>query len=552
MKKIILFLGITLFLVSCKSTSSTKDKDVLEEARVAILKAEAVDARLYDVEDMSLADDFYAKAEASKEKEQSFKTNAISSKKSADDAYEKSLPSFKEQIKLDLDDIIAKLDKVDFSRYNKKAYTKTKNEVDKAKDLVDANNFDAFKVREEYSRLLAKGRNLRKILSTNKKMVSEEKEFYIESKNKIVVNANSDDLKMMNDFYDSGVKNEADYNLEAAYQDYQLAKMISRSLSEVSANPENMGDIDAFLRRVQAEIESASELFVEDENGDLVNPEPYSGEAFLASNPLVIIDTSSSVSDKITLDKSALKPLKKYDESESTYPEDGVDMSKEKSEKDKTEATKSGDETVALFDKNLTLVAGDTSSLSLYKKAIELWEAGVNSRNEQNFAEAQDYFEQAEEYINEFKRGSVRQFYTVKLRPSARDCLWRISAMKDVYGNANLWPIIWQRNQKKITNPDMIFPGQKLMIPPLVNEKTLNEKPVQTLQSETVSETTTNTSSETTNSLPNNANKATSQTTAIDSSSEDKTTTEVESTTEVDSKAPDTSTTIDATVPVLD
>jgi LysM repeat protein len=61
------------------------------------------------------------------------------------------------------------------------------------------------------------------------------------------------------------------------------------------------------------------------------------------------------------------------------------------------------------------------------------------------------------------------------------DCLWKIAKMK--YGNPYLWPAIWDANRdgvvnaaqlsnprhKKITNPNLIYPGQVLRIPALTD-----------------------------------------------------------------------------------
>jgi len=57
--------------------------------------------------------------------------------------------------------------------------------------------------------------------------------------------------------------------------------------------------------------------------------------------------------------------------------------------------------------------------------------------------------------------------YVVRLIPQRRDCLWRIAGYPFIYNNPHLWPLIWIANLDIITNPDLIFPGQVLIIPPL-------------------------------------------------------------------------------------
>lgn len=59
--------------------------------------------------------------------------------------------------------------------------------------------------------------------------------------------------------------------------------------------------------------------------------------------------------------------------------------------------------------------------------------------------------------------------YIVQYNPKERDCLWRI-ALK-VYNNARLWPLIYIANKDQIKDPDLIFPGQRFIIPSLEKEK---------------------------------------------------------------------------------
>ncbi len=72
--------------------------------------------------------------------------------------------------------------------------------------------------------------------------------------------------------------------------------------------------------------------------------------------------------------------------------------------------------------------------------------------------------------------------HTVKWNKKYRQTLWRISVR--FYKDARLWPRIYRLNQDKINDPDMIYPNQKLIIPPkdllipnnLVSKKEAKEK----------------------------------------------------------------------------
>ena len=61
---------------------------------------------------------------------------------------------------------------------------------------------------------------------------------------------------------------------------------------------------------------------------------------------------------------------------------------------------------------------------------------------------------------------AVDKVYTVRLIPDRRDSLWRISEYSGIYATPWDWPKIWKRNQKLIQNPDLIYPGWQLIIPP--------------------------------------------------------------------------------------
>ncbi len=68
--------------------------------------------------------------------------------------------------------------------------------------------------------------------------------------------------------------------------------------------------------------------------------------------------------------------------------------------------------------------------------------------------------------IKGLRRERATGTYTVGTWQEDRDCLWNIAKRETIYGNAQLWPKIWQANTDQIRNPDLIFPGQVLKIPP--------------------------------------------------------------------------------------
>jgi hypothetical protein len=71
---------------------------------------------------------------------------------------------------------------------------------------------------------------------------------------------------------------------------------------------------------------------------------------------------------------------------------------------------------------------------------------------------------QTEVEVKEEKKTSGERIYVVQWRKKNTDCLWRIS--QKVYNDASLWPAIYIANKNQIKDPDLIFPGQKFVIPP--------------------------------------------------------------------------------------
>jgi len=62
------------------------------------------------------------------------------------------------------------------------------------------------------------------------------------------------------------------------------------------------------------------------------------------------------------------------------------------------------------------------------------------------------------------KKKELPKTYTVKWRKKNTDCLWRIA--QAVYNDPSYWPAIYLANKDQIKDPDLIFPGQKFIIPP--------------------------------------------------------------------------------------
>jgi hypothetical protein len=194
------------------------------------------------------------------------------------------------------------------------------------------------------------------------------------------------------------------------------------------------------MTETQRKIEEASRLRTIDSEGTVNEARPWDGKEYLEANPLV--DHSKNVGT-VEIDDPELRNL-----------DDPIE--------DGAEGVPSD---IPIEDSD-TQVNADEQTADYLAFAETLWEKGVTARNAGQFDLAKDYFRQSEAYIDVYAANAVSQTYTVVYRQIATDCLWRIAEMADIFDNPYMWPKIWRANRRIIQNPDLIYPGQILAIPP--------------------------------------------------------------------------------------
>jgi len=64
----------------------------------------------------------------------------------------------------------------------------------------------------------------------------------------------------------------------------------------------------------------------------------------------------------------------------------------------------------------------------------------------------------SDEFIAEEKKDETKEYVVKK-----GDSLWKIGLAN--YGDGYRWTQIWQLNKTQIKNPDLIYPGMKLILP---------------------------------------------------------------------------------------
>jgi predicted nucleic acid-binding Zn-ribbon protein len=108
---------------------------------------------------------------------------------------------------------------------------------------------------------------------------------------------------------------------------------------------------------------------------------------------------------------------------------------------------------------------------------VKALEDELNALRKEKIAVLPEFFPRIIDLAKEIKglyREKKIKTYTVGKWSESRECLWIISGREEIYGDPFLWPKIWVANKPAIRNPDIIYPGQQLTIPPKA-EKTDDE-----------------------------------------------------------------------------
>ena len=220
--------------------------------------------------------------------------------------------------------------------------------------------------------------------------------------------------------YLTGLEAIQSYRLTDAEEAFGAATEVCRRLMAVAddAYTEQMERAAALLQAVMEEIEAASKLHVATELGDVIMPQPWSGQ------PVLDALRAGGAQRKAVLD--------------------GVDP---------------GDAPA-----DLEAAKGLLWTLATAKS---LWIEGVVAFDRRKYSQSIRLFEDARRYVERYKFYAVLGIHVVQLIPERRESLWRIAEYPRWYEDPFLWPRIWRRNRDLILNPDLIYPNWQLIIPAL-------------------------------------------------------------------------------------
>ncbi len=171
--------------------------------------------------------------------------------------------------------------------------------------------------------------------------------------------------------------------------------------------------------------------------------------------------------ESLALAKAAIekgKALESLEAAKSLYTQVSERESSQELAETLTEAEKLIAESQNLFSKENYIDSYDAS-----QQAITILNSMLIAMEKKEQALAMQQEAKEEESIAKEEPKKEYKEYIVQYNPKARDCLWRI-ALK-VYNNARLWPLIYIANKDQIKDPDLIFPGQRFIIPSLEKDK---------------------------------------------------------------------------------
>lgn len=213
----------------------------------------------------------------------------------------------------------------------------------------------------------------------------------------------------------------------------------NKAIAQANINIE-VAAMDAEIMALMGELEDASSLTILDREDNIVSPAEWDETVDLVEKPIEAeVDAE---------EESGLTPIDLEGDVEVTFPE----LSK----------------MIISIQNGQTKVLGMRDKRrSLLQEATDLWKQGIEARNSGDLISAREYLAKSKIFLDEYKSLAVDYIYTVILNPDKRDCLWRISENEEYYGDPLLWQNIWERNKKLIQDPDLIYPGWKLIIPPI-------------------------------------------------------------------------------------
>lgn len=482
-KKTITFI---IFLTAVFITSCQLDIPIKEmvDARTSISRAEQVQAQKYAPGHLKNAQNLLilSHKQSTDEDVKLAKESAIKSKSESELAISKSLPlladDFYKAASSDLDEA-AKLNAEEFDPDN---FSKASSFLsDAKKELTDKQYWKSYLISRDASAAarLAADNARSKIPELNARLTSmqaESEKLKSDDKNQDIQAALTNLEKVLKSAESSISEEElkpAVSNLNSAETQLKAIKDLQQKnaiTAKLNALKQELEDLKAKrgMDFASEDIEKIGSLINESSDSLTKNDFKLSQEkADLAETELAKAKdkTGAGIADEKLSSAEKLLSSVKADDKDKKFDAEITDVSSQ---------LQAGRE--SLENKNYTesLKKADEAETALNEISVKIAKARAE-------AEAQaEAARKAAAAAAENKKGPVPspsssegKVYIVQYHKKNTDCLWRIS--QKVYKDARLWPRIYMANKKQIKDPDLIFPGQKFIIPPLNKAETKTE-----------------------------------------------------------------------------
>lgn len=349
-----------------------------------------------------------------------------------DEAFKLGKDGLKEEAYASLDSWEANLLSIDADKFSPEPYAEVMQQFENTRESIAAEKLNQAKKDMALSGI--KSANLYKILDENIRWIKilerDTNNYLADAEKEEAYLWAGEEFNQASYLLSEGMIKFRQYDLESSEAEMKEAKFRAKNTLYLTRVRKKQAATDARLMQIQMELEDASTLTVQSEEGEILDAAPWSGADYLNENPLMDAEGEE------------------YETEESELME--YDLSQIIEEEEEETAGSAG-----------------MSVSGLLEKAKELWQMAIEERNAGNYDKSKELLTQAEAYIRAYKANAVGRTYVVTYREVATDCLWRIAEFQEIYNDPYLWPKIWQRNQKAIPNPDLIYPGQVLIIPPV-------------------------------------------------------------------------------------
>ncbi|MGO9310322.1 MAG: chitobiase/beta-hexosaminidase C-terminal domain-containing protein [Spirochaetia bacterium] len=403
----------------------------VDAARNALARAREVDADYFDAGNYDSARQLLEEGISLRTSDPATARQKLTdSKDKADLAFSNSVQRAEEVMAANLAAAQKRLLALEADKFLPDDYQKATSGIDEAAALFDNKDYAGARARayQALKDMTDLGNRLETRLASVKSLKYETEQLMKQAESEELYQYAPDQKDKVTSLYLKGVDSLQSYKLDDAEESFGAAREAAQDTIRIAreardaSQAEQKKKAEAMQEQVMKALVNASSLTVVTEDGTVVKPQNWKDDDF----------------------------LKEIDQMQ----------------QEQQNAPASGPQSMAVPSDGGTVVLADDTTVDLLQQARDLWTQGLKEKTAGNYGKALDYFNEAQRYVDIYKSFAVKGVYTVRLIPERRDCLWRIAEYKDIYGDPYKWPNIWRRNRKLIQNPDLIYPGWQLVIPP--------------------------------------------------------------------------------------